>query len=688
MNRNLTAACVGVVLLGAVGSSVTAVRAAEEIKVVAPTKLPDPKSPVGRKVENFTLKDYRGKTHSLDDYKSSKLVVIAFLGTECPLAKLYSPRLQELSASYKPEDVAFLGIDANRQDSITEIAAFARTHGVAFPILKDLSNHVADQMLAVRTPEVYLLDGERVIRYWGRIDDQYGVGYTRKEPSRSDLKAAIDQLLTNHLVEVLETQSAGCRIGRVHAPKEDSAITYSNQIARLLQKRCAECHRANEIAPFALTDYEEVVGWAEMIAEVVREERMPPWHASPEHGEFTDDRRLSDDEKELIYQWVAAGAPQGDPKQLPEPLKYTEGWQLSRQPDVVINMNDEPFTVPAEGVVEYKFFRVDPGFTEDKWVTESEIIPGNKSVVHHVLVFVREPGERRRENELAFLAAFVPGLRAKPFPTGMAKRVPAGSQLVFQMHYTPNGTEQADMSKMGLIFADPKDVTHIVKTTEAIHRTFEIPAGADNYMVEASSPRYDRELLLLRLMPHMHLRGKSFHYEARFPDGKTQTLLDVPRYDFSWQTTYRLKEGIMLPKGTAIHCVAHFDNSENNLNNPDPTVPVKWGDQTWEEMMIGFYEVAVPVDAKSLKPGAPFELQPTPESTAQRIIEGFDKNKDGKVSRSEVPLRAQAFFLRMDANSDGEITVEEVVKAMEQQQKPQKQEQKKPQEKLQQEQKE
>ncbi len=686
MIRYLIAAFVGLVLLGAGGSAITAARAAEKIEVAAPTKLPDPKSPVGRKVENFTLKDYRGKTHSLDDYKSSKLVVIAFLGTECPLAKLYSPRLQELSASYKPEDVAFLGIDANRQDSITEIAAFARTHNVTFPILKDLGNHVADQMLAVRTPEVYLLDGDRTIRYWGRVDDQYGIGSKRKVPSRSDLKSAIDQLLTNHLVEVLQTQSAGCRIGRVHAPKENSEITYSNQIARLLQKRCVECHRANEIAPFALTDYDEVVGWAEMIAEVVREERMPPWHASPEYGAFTDDRRLSDDEKELIYKWVDAGAPQGDPKQLPEPLKYTEGWQLTRQPDYVVNMSEQPYKVPAEGVVEYKFFRVDPGFKEDKWVTESEIIPGTKSVVHHVLVFVREPSGRRGDNELAFLAAFVPGLRVSPFPTGMAKRVPAGSQFVFQMHYTPNGTEQTDMTKMGLVFADPKDVTHIVKTTEAIHRTFEIPAGANNYMVEATSPRYDRELLLLRLMPHMHLRGKSFQYEARFPDGKTQTLLDVPRYDFAWQTTYRLKEGMMLPKGTAIHCVAHFDNSEENPNNPDPTSKVRWGDQTWEEMMIGFYEVAVPVDAKSLKPGAPFDLQPTAESAAQGILQQFDKNGDGKVSRSEVPLRAQAFFLRMDTNNDGEITVEEVVKAMKQQQK--QQQQKKQPEKPQQEKKE
>jgi hypothetical protein len=237
------------------------------------------------------------------------------------------------------------------------------------------------------------------------------------------------------------------------------------------------------------------------------------------------------------------------------------------------------------------------------------------------------------------------------------------------MHYTPNGSEQTDMSKIGLVFADPKDVTHMVTTTQAIHQGFEIPPGDGNYMIESTSPAYDRDMELLRLMPHMHLRGKSFRYEAIYPDGRKETLLDVPHYDFNWQTTYRLKERLTYPKGTAMHCVAHFDNSAENLNNPDPTQSVRWGDQTWEEMMIGFFEVAFPVNTSELKAGSPIELVPTLDSIAKGIIDGFDKNKDGKVSRAETPLQGQLFFGRLDLDKNGEITVPEVVKALKEQQK-------------------
>ena len=256
----------------------------------------------------------------------------------------------------------------------------------------------------------------------------------------------------------------------------------------------------------------------------------------------------------------------------------------------------EPFQVPAAGPVEYQYFVVDPEFREDKWVRMAEVQPGNRQVVHHVLVFAQAPGSRPISGEQGgFLAAYVPGLRARPFPEGMAKRVRAQSKLVFQVHYTPVGTEQADLSSLGLVFASPADVTHQVITAAAVETDFAIPPHDGNFAVESQSRPAPVSLQLLAMMPHMHLRGKSFRYEARYPGGTSEILLDVPRYDFNWQTTYRLATPKVLPAGTRIHCLAHYDNSEHNLANPAPDKTVRWGDQTWDEMMIGYFDVAVPV---------------------------------------------------------------------------------------------
>jgi len=642
-------------------------------------------SAVGRRIENFSLHDYRGKEYALADFSGRKGVVVAFLGTECPLARLYAPRLAALDKKYAEKGIAFVAINSNRQDAVTEIAAHARTHGIEFPVLKDVGNKVADQFGATRTPEVFLLDADRVVRYHGQIDDQYGVGTARHEPTREHLALAIDQLLAGQPIEVAKTDAVGCLIGRVREPSADSEVTYSNQIARILQNRCVECHREGEVAPFAMTEYDEVAGWADTIAEVVRDNRMPPWHANPEHGSFSNARMLPDEEKNLLYAWAAAGAPQGDPKQLPEPREYVTGWQLPREPDLVVNMRDEPYDVPAEGTVRYQYFIADPGFKEDKWVKVSELIPGCRPVVHHILVFVRSPeelaaagggggGGRGRglgnEGGMGFLAAYVPGFRPQPFPEGMAKRIPAGSKLIFQVHYTPNGTPQKDMSKLGLIFADPAEITHVVKTVEAIQPKFEIPPHADNHRVDADSSPYEYDLQLLSMSPHMHLRGKAFSYEARYPDGTSEILLDVPRYDFNWQTTYLLDQIKPLPKGTVIHCVARYDNSKENPANPDPEKAVRWGDQTWEEMMIGFYDVALKIDPKDLEAGTIPDIQPSAEWVAQRLLERFDKNNDGKVLQSELPLQAQFFFLRLDKNHDGELTLSEIAEMIREQQKP------------------
>ncbi|TWU12438.1 Thiol-disulfide oxidoreductase ResA [Symmachiella macrocystis] len=622
------------------------------------------KSPIGQVIPDFTLSDFRGKEQSLSEIGKDKVVVVAFLGTECPLAKLYAPRLVALNKKFADQGVAFIAVNANSQDSITEMAAYARLHKIDFPMLKDAGNKVADQMSAVRTPEVFVLDKDRTVRYWGRVDDQYGVGYQRDQPQRNDLELALQELLSGKPVSTPVTAAVGCHIGRVKQPNENSEVTYSNQIARILQNRCVECHREGDIAPFALTDYDEVVGWSEMIAEVVDEQRMPPWHANPKHGEFKNDRALTKEEKEQIFTWVKNGAPEGDKTQLPPAREFVSGWELPREPDLVVNMREEPYRVPATGTVEYKYFSVDPGFKEDKWVTAFQAAPGNRAVVHHILIMTREPGQRRvgmGGGALGFLAAYVPGLRAEPFPEGMAKKIPAGSEIVFQMHYTPIGTEQIDLSSLGMIFADPEAVTHEVRTHSAVTNEFLIPPGASNHKVEADTSKSSFASQLLNMMPHMHLRGKSFRYEVRYPDGKTETLLDVPHYDFNWQTSYRLVNHKELPAGTTIHCVGAFDNSKQNLNNPDPTQSVAWGDQTWNEMFIGYFDVAFPVESGKEMPFPPPRRNrgPTPESIMARL----DANQDEKIEVSEVPLLLRGRFKKIDTDDDNLITIEELREA-------------------------
>ncbi|WP_199186958.1 redoxin domain-containing protein [Blastopirellula marina] len=626
--------------------------------------------PIGKHIEQFELKDFRGKTYKLTDYDDSEVVVLAFIGCECPVAKRYTVTLEKLAKEFKDQGVSILAIDANQHDSITEMAAFAKVHSLEIPFLKDLANRLADQVGARRTPEVILLDQTRTIQYRGRIDDHFLVGNVREGSTRDDLKLAIEEVLAGKKVTIPETDPVGCHIGRILEADESSEVTYSNQVSRILQNRCVECHRQGEIAPFALTDYDEVVGWSEMIAEVVEDQRMPPWHADPKYGHFANDRSLSADEKKTLLDWVDAGAPEGDPQQLPEPKSYVQGWSLPQKPDMIVEITEtgEATSVPAEGEVEYQYIRVDPGFKEDKWLKGAELRPGNLQVVHHILCFAFPSGTNTEEFQggaRSFLVGYVPGKIAENYPEGMAKRIPAGSVLVFQMHYTPIGSPQEDLSQLGLCFMDEKDVKHEIHTTSALQRKLNITAGDDNFEVVADSPRsQDDDTLLLGFMPHMHLRGKAFRYLSVSPDGQEEILIDIPQYDFNWQTAYMLAEPRPMPKGSYLHAIAHYDNSKKNLFNPDPTKNVRWGDQTTDEMMIGYFDVAVPITGTKPSPGIGLLVMGSDQKDlAQRskqMVGRFDKNKDGIIQKNEVPIIALGLFSKFDENSDGEVTRAEI----------------------------
>jgi peroxiredoxin len=557
-----------------------------------------------RRVDNFSLRDPADKAVSLVDYKDRKAVVVVFIGTECTVSNAFMPRLAELSREYADRGVQFLAINSNAQDTPARVAGHAREHGLTFPVLKDPANVVADRFGAERTPSVFVLDPIGIIVYRGRIDDQYGVGFKRSTPTRRDLACALDEILAGKPVSVPVTTPSGCYIARVKPPRADGKITFTRDVAPILQQNCQECHRIGQVAPMPLLTYEDAVNWSETIREAVSDNRMPPWGADPSHGKFVNDRRLAKEDRERLLAWVEQGCARGDLKDMPPARTFTDSWTIGK-PDVVFTMPKE-YTVPAQGGkngIRYQNFRVDPNFTEDMWIQAAEAKPGNRAVVHHIIVYVVSPDASNRPGQgpdgigNGFLVAYAPGDLGTVFAAGAAKKIPKGSLLYFQMHYTPNGVEQGDRSSVGLIFAKQPPATE-ARTRAIAQQYFLIPAGAANHEVESRSI-FKEDVELLSLLPHMHLRGKDFTYRVIYPDGKEEVLLSVPRYDFNWQSVYRFEKPLRLPAGSKVVCTAHFDNSARNFNNPDPSKIVKWGEQTWEEMMIGFVDYrTVPTEKK------------------------------------------------------------------------------------------
>jgi hypothetical protein len=567
------------------------------------------------------------------------------------------------------ERVRLIGINSNPQDTDEAIRTAIENLQVEFPVIKDADQSLLRRFGASRTPEIFVLDPQLRIQYHGRVDDQYLPGIAKPQATRNDLITAVTELLEGKSVSVPETPFAGCLIGKIRDVQSSSLVTFNNQISRLLQQHCWECHRDHEIAPFALVDYEDVQGWSDMILEVVDNGRMPPWHAAPGAGEFHNARGMTDSDKQLLRDWVVAGMPRGEGTPPTPPTTQPREWRLPREPDAVVAMASQAFVVPAEGTVDYQYYVVDPGWQEDRWVVGAEVIPGNRAVVHHSIVFIRPP-DGEQVAGLGWLAAYVPGQHPSPYPAGHGRFVPAGSKLVFQQHYTPNGREHADITRIGLLFAPADQITHQIYTMMGINQEFEIPPQAAAHPVSGKIDRLPEQAVVLGYSPHMHYRGKSF--ELAGVSGSQRTpLLDVPRYDFNWQHFYELKQPVPLHQFERLEFTAKFDNSAANPANPNPAETVMWGDQSWEEMAVVFVEVAQPlgpsvvVDRGLPVPrsiaSAPVE---DPFSAAERVladqwIEAFIARfaGDGQdfVRDTQLP-EAIRRFSRLDSDGDGRIT--------------------------------
>jgi hypothetical protein len=393
--------------------------------------------------------------------------------------------------------------------------------------------------------------------------------------------------------------------------------TFYRDVLPILQQRCQVCHRAGEIAPMRLVTYEQTKPWARAIRDDVLSRKMPPWFADPRYGHFSNDPSLTEQQIETISAWAEANLPAGDPQDAPAPVRWTSGWNIP-EPDVVLQM-PKPVAIPARGDVEYTYEIVPTGFSQDKWVQMSEVRPSSRDHVHHAVVYIRPPESQwldgapvgvpftassLKEDKLRhdahsttsdMLLVYAPGSSPDRWPDGMAKFVPAHSDLVFQMHYTTNGHAASDQTSIGMVFAKSRPSQRVLSLQLANeHDTIPIPPGAENYRVEVHGT-LPNDATLLSFFPHMHVRGKRFEYNIIHPDGSVETLLKV-NYDFYWQLSYRLAEPRLLKAGTELQAVAWYDNSRHNCHNPDPDSPVRWGDQTYNEMMVGFFDVAVPAN--------------------------------------------------------------------------------------------
>lgn len=610
---------------------------------------------VGRYVTNFEFLLLDGSSGHLYEDSSNEITVIAFTSTSCPISRKYLPTLVDLHRDFTSRGVRFVLVNCVATDRQEELEAAAGLFpgGIAYTFDQDskLANHLG----ATSTTDVVVLDRSHTIVYHGAIDDQYGFGYSIDSPRTRYLRDALEATLMQRPVLIAATAAPGCLLETRSAAVTISDITYHNHVARLLQRHCIECHREGGVGPFSLASYEDAVAHAPMIREVIDSSTMPPWFAAPEEDHsvspWINNRSLSYSEKQTLLAWLDNRMPAGDPTQSPTPRTFADGWLIGK-PDAVFEFS-EPVKVKATGTMPYQNVLVDTDLDQDHWVQAIEVRPGNPEVVHHVLVFVQESGQTESTREDGaderggYWGIYVPGNSTLVYPDGYAKRIPKGAQLRFQMHYTPNGTATEDRTRIGLVYAK-REPKYEVRVAGIANPRLRIPPGADNHPVIGSIRNIPIDVQILAFLPHMHLRGKAARYEL-ITNGKAQTLLDIPRYDFNWQLLYRYAKPLTVRAGDTLQFTAWYDNSNGNPANPDPSREVRWGPQTDDEMHLGYVEYAVP----GAKPG-----DPSPLSPRNRLRSAF-RNFFGDPS-SEQNARGPSLFRQLDADGDGAVTRDEV----------------------------
>ena len=568
---------------------------------------------------------------------------VVFYSTECPISNAYSPTLNALAASHPGQPFAMVGICVDSDLSAADVARHAAEFGLKYPVALDRDGSIAARFGARVTPEAFVIDAGGTLRYSGRVDDQFAArGKRNANPKAAELREAVDAVLAGRDVAVARVDAVGCPVPVAPA---HAAPTFAREVAPILQNNCQECHRPGQVGPFPLMTYEQARKRADDIADQSGERRMPPWKPTPGVGPaFAHSKALTADEIATLAAWAKAGAPEGNPAEVPRAPTFSTDWALGR-PDLVVEAS-EAYPIPAEGGDIYRCFVIPTDLPEDMYISAVEYRPDNRRVVHHILGYVDVSGNARKKDAaepgpgyMCFggpgvethgdLGGWAPGAEPAFLPEGVGRSLPKKADVVMQVHYHPSGKPEVDRSKLGIYFAR-KPTRQTLHWNAAANLGMKIPAGDPKVEIKGEW-EVPVDVTALAVSPHMHLLGRDIAMSVTFPDGNSLDLIRIDDWNFDWQNQYFFERPIDLPKGTKLRVVGHFDNSAANPKNPkNPPIDVKWGEATTDEMCIGFLAV-VKKGQDLTRPGEKDDLN-----------EIFQKQREERRKRYEEMKRKQA----------------------------------------------
>jgi peroxiredoxin len=616
---------------------------------------------VGMRVDDFQLLDHMGVAHRLFYYSDAPAIVVMTQGNGCPIVRNAVPAYRQVRDNYQEQGVKFFLLNSNLQDNKTTIAKEVADFGFDIPVLVDENQLVGESLNVTRTAEVFVIDPKsRKVVYHGPVDDRLTYQNQKAKAEFSYLSDALDAVIAGETVKISQVDAPGCI---VNFPERDNKerhtnISYHDTIAPILEERCVECHQVGGIGPWAMTSYDMIKGFSPMIREVIRTDRMPPWHSDPNIGSFLHDRSLTSKEIKTLVHWIEAGSPRGegyDP--LADPRESLPDWPLG-VPDLILTVPS--FDVPATGVVDYQRPYVVNPLEEGKWLRASTVKVGSRESVHHVLTgYLKEIPKSGQSNEVrwgASVGGYAVGAESMIAREGLGTYIPAGGAIGLQMHYTPFGREVTDTTQIGLYFYD-KRPPRMLRNSVIMDFSIEIPPEKANH-AETAYLEFPKDAELFYAFPHAHYRGQSSTLAIRYPDGREEMILSLPKYDFNWQRAYEFKDPIKVPAGAKLIARYTYDNSTQNAANPDPSKKIVWGDQSFEEMLYTAISYRWSDETSADQKGEYQELL-----NAGRLFGMLDDNIDESIQKDEIRGRAgrrlAGNFDRLDRNGDGALSWQE-----------------------------
>ncbi|MFO0880277.1 MAG: redoxin domain-containing protein [Gemmataceae bacterium] len=579
--------------------------------VVGLAALVGPTEGARRPVLQMTVSDLEGRPHELGQNDQRRVRVVVFLSPECPISNGYTGTLNALRHKWAGQPVDLLGVVSDPAVRRARAKEHFAEYRATFPVLFDASGLLRGELKPTHMPEAFVLDRDGRLVYRGAIDNAWvDLGRRRPQAEKRYVADAVTAALAGKPVTVTQTTPVGCLVEAAPEKGVRAKVTYTRDIAPILFGRCLNCHRTGQVAPFPLASYDDAARRAKQIVRVTQERIMPPWIPAAGHEKFVGERWLTERELGLLRTWAETGRARGEESDLPPAPKFAEGWQLGK-PDLVLRMR-EPFTVPADGPDLLHNFVIPIDIPGDRLVAAMEFRPGNRRVAHHAVLFLDSSGTARKLDRATpepgysnfggpgflpsgALGGWSVGNTARPLPDGMGRYLKKGSDLVLQMHYHPTGKVETDQSEVGLYFVKKpvaevlKDKAKLVGSIWLANYEMDIPAGTKDYR-RSTSYTLPREVVMVGVVPHMHLLGRSMRVRARLPGGAERVVIDIPRWNYHWQDEYYFEKPFRLPAGTKLEVEATFDNSAENPSNPcSPPRRVTWGDGTNDEMLFCFF---------------------------------------------------------------------------------------------------